>query len=52
MPHAIIKLWPGRTEEQKQLLADRITILSHWIFALPLLPLLLPKDTQLHQLTL
>jgi len=25
MPHATIKLWPGKTEEQKQLLAARIT---------------------------
>ncbi len=25
MPHAIIKLWPGRTEEQKKLLTERIT---------------------------
>lgn len=25
MPHAIIKLWTGRTEEQKNLLAERIT---------------------------
>jgi 4-oxalocrotonate tautomerase len=25
MPHIIVKLWPGKTEEQKQELADRIT---------------------------
>jgi len=25
MPHIIVKLWPGKTEEQKQQLADRIT---------------------------
>jgi 4-oxalocrotonate tautomerase len=25
MPHVIVKLWPGKTEEQKQRLADRIT---------------------------
>ena len=25
MPHVIVKLWPGRTEEQKHALADRIT---------------------------
>ncbi len=25
MPHIIIKLWPGKTEAQKQQLADRIT---------------------------
>lgn len=25
MPHIIVKLWPGRSEEQKQLLAKRIT---------------------------
>ena len=25
MPHVIVKLWPGRTEEQKQALSDRIT---------------------------
>ncbi len=25
MPHATIKIWPGKTEEQKQLLAERIT---------------------------
>ena len=24
MPHVIIKLWPGKTEEQKQKLADAI----------------------------
>ncbi|ABN51887.1 MAG TPA: 4-oxalocrotonate tautomerase [Hungateiclostridium thermocellum] len=24
MPHVIVKLWPGRTEEQKQELANRI----------------------------
>jgi 4-oxalocrotonate tautomerase len=24
MPHVIVKLWPGRTEEQKQGLADAI----------------------------
>ena len=24
MPHVIVKLWPGRTEEQKQLLTDKI----------------------------
>ena len=24
MPHIIIKLWPGKTKEQKALLADRI----------------------------
>ena len=25
MPHVIVRLWPGRTEEQKHALADRIT---------------------------
>lgn len=25
MPHIIVKLYPGRTEEQKRLLADEIT---------------------------
>lgn len=25
MPHVIVKLWPGKTEVQKQELADRIT---------------------------
>jgi 4-oxalocrotonate tautomerase len=25
MPHVIMKLWPGKTEKQKQQLADRIT---------------------------
>jgi 4-oxalocrotonate tautomerase len=25
MPHIIVKLWPGKTEEQKRQLADRIT---------------------------
>ena len=25
MPHVIVKLWPGKTEKQKQQLADRIT---------------------------
>ena len=25
MPHVIVKLWPGKTEEQKRQLADRIT---------------------------
>jgi 4-oxalocrotonate tautomerase len=25
MPHVIVKLWPGKSEEQKQRLADRIT---------------------------
>lgn len=25
MPHVIVKLWPGKSEEQKQKLADRIT---------------------------
>ena len=25
MPHVIVKLWPGKTEEQKQQLADQIT---------------------------
>ena len=25
MPHVIIKLWPGKSEEQKSQLADRIT---------------------------
>lgn len=24
MPHVIVKLWPGKSEEQKQLLADKI----------------------------
>ena len=24
MPHIIVKLWPGKTEQQKSLLADRI----------------------------
>jgi 4-oxalocrotonate tautomerase len=24
MPHVIVKLWPGKSEEQKRLLADRI----------------------------
>lgn len=24
MPHIVVKLWPGRSEEQKQQLADRI----------------------------
>ncbi|MFN2269230.1 MAG: tautomerase family protein [Anaerolineae bacterium] len=24
MPHVIVKLWPGRTEEQKKRLADEI----------------------------
>ncbi len=25
MPHVIVKLWPGQTEQQKQELAERIT---------------------------
>ncbi len=25
MPHVIVKLWPGKSEKQKQQLADRIT---------------------------
>ena len=25
MPHVIVKLWPGKSEEHKQRLADRIT---------------------------
>lgn len=25
MPHVIVKAWPGKTEQQKQALADRIT---------------------------
>ncbi|RDS81922.1 tautomerase family protein [Dyella psychrodurans] len=25
MPHVIVKLWPGKSEPQKQRLADRIT---------------------------
>lgn len=25
MPHVIVKLWPGKTEQQKRLLAERIT---------------------------
>jgi 4-oxalocrotonate tautomerase len=25
MPHVIVKLWPGKSEDQKQELADRIT---------------------------
>jgi 4-oxalocrotonate tautomerase len=25
MPHVIVKLWPGKTEEQKTRLAERIT---------------------------
>lgn len=25
MPHVIVKLWPGQTEQQKQQLAQRIT---------------------------
>ena len=25
MPHVIVKLWPGKTEQQKQRLADAIT---------------------------
>lgn len=25
MPHIIVKLWPGKTEEQKKQLANRIT---------------------------
>lgn len=25
MPHVIVKLWPGKSEEQKQRLSDRIT---------------------------
>ena len=25
MPHIIVKLWPGKSEEQKQSLADAIT---------------------------
>ena len=25
MPHVIVKLWPGKSEEQKRLLAERIT---------------------------
>lgn len=25
MPHVIVKLWPGKTEQQKQQLAERIT---------------------------
>lgn len=25
MPHVIVKLWPGRSEQQKQTLADQIT---------------------------
>ena len=25
MPHVIVKLWPGKTEAQKQQLADQIT---------------------------
>jgi 4-oxalocrotonate tautomerase len=25
MPHVVVKLWPGKSEEQKQQLADAIT---------------------------
>lgn len=25
MPHVIVKLWPGKTEQQKQKLADAVT---------------------------
>ena len=25
MPHVVVKLWPGRSEQQKQKLADDIT---------------------------
>ena len=25
MPHVIVKLWPGKTEQQKKTLAERIT---------------------------
>ncbi|MBI1248035.1 4-oxalocrotonate tautomerase [bacterium] len=25
MPHVIVKLWPGKSDEQKRLLAERIT---------------------------
>ena len=25
MPHVIVKLWPGKSEQQKEQLADRIT---------------------------
>lgn len=25
MPHVIVKLWPGKSERQKQELADKIT---------------------------
>ena len=25
MPHVIVKLWPGKSEAQKQCLADKIT---------------------------
>ncbi len=25
MPHIIVKLWPGKTDQQKALLADKIT---------------------------
>jgi 4-oxalocrotonate tautomerase len=25
MPHVIVKLWPGKSEQQKQTLADQIT---------------------------
>ena len=25
MPHVIVKLWPGKSEEQKRLLSDKIT---------------------------
>ena len=25
MPHVIVKLWPGKSEKQKEALADRIT---------------------------
>jgi 4-oxalocrotonate tautomerase len=25
MPHVVVKLWPGQTEQQKKQLADRIT---------------------------
>jgi len=35
MPHVIVKLWPGKSERQKQELADRITGAGR-IYSLPL----------------
>jgi 4-oxalocrotonate tautomerase len=35
MPHVIVKLWPGRTEEQKHQLADEFTKAINKVLGVP-----------------